>query len=138
MDSIRSITNVKRDNRSIFLYASENSETFSPVELQIYFSSAERRTAFNEKMSKYRVETNTPEAKHEFDLEFDRDQQGQRIALGQGTYGKVYAAQDPITWKKFAVKEIPMRNPVYTENVENEIKILSLLNHKNSLLLFIK
>jgi hypothetical protein len=37
--------NVKRDDRSIFLYAYENSETFSSVELQIYFSSAERRTA---------------------------------------------------------------------------------------------
>ncbi|CAF0727583.1 unnamed protein product [Rotaria sordida] len=131
MNSIRSIINVKRDNRSIFLYAYENSETFSAVELQIYFASAERRTAFNEKMSKYRVETIVEEAKFEFDLEFDRDQNGQRIALGQGTYGKVYRAQDRITWKKFAVKEIPMRNPSYTEVLENEIKILSTLNHKN-------
>ncbi len=107
-------------------------------------------------MSKYRVETNTPEAKPEFDvskeniflinkkilpyfqLEFDRDQQGQRIALGQGQYGKVYVAQDRITWKKFAVKEIPMRNPAYTEDLENEIKILSTLNHKNSSLFSIK
>ncbi|CAF4453882.1 unnamed protein product, partial [Adineta steineri] len=111
---------VKYDNRSIFLYAYENSETFSSVEVQIYFASAERRTAFNEKMSKYRVEPNTPEAKLEFDLEFDRDQQGQRIALGQGTYGKVYVAEDKITFKKFAVKEIPVRNPGYTEVLENE------------------
>ncbi|CAF1581908.1 unnamed protein product [Adineta steineri] len=131
MNSIRSILNVKYDNRSIFLYAYENSETFSSVEVQIYFASAERRTAFNEKMSKYRVEPNTPEAKLEFDLEFDRDQQGQRIALGQGTYGKVYVAEDKITFKKFAVKEIPVRNPGYTEVLENEIKILSTLNHKN-------
>jgi serine/threonine protein kinase len=66
-------------------------------------------------------------------LEFDRDQQGQRIALGQGFFGKVYVAQDRITYKKFAVKEIRMRNPAYTEVLENEIKILSSLNHKNSL-----
>ncbi|CAF1401567.1 unnamed protein product, partial [Rotaria sordida] len=65
------------------------------------------------------------------DLEFDRDQQGQRISLGQGAYGKVYLAQDRITSKKFAVKEIPMRNPSHTEVVENEIKTLSTLNHKN-------
>ncbi|CAF5220818.1 unnamed protein product, partial [Rotaria magnacalcarata] len=65
MNSIRSIINVKRDNRSIFLYAYENSATFSSVELQIYFASAERRTAFNGKMSKYRVETSTSEAKEE-------------------------------------------------------------------------
>ncbi|CAF4099468.1 unnamed protein product, partial [Rotaria sp. Silwood2] len=168
MNSIRSIINVKRDNRSIFLYAYENSETFSSVELQIYFSSAERRTAFNEKMSKYRGETNAEETKlelnakfnlfdsgakviiwrkaneeysqdcilpivkhHGGNVEFDRDQHGQRIALGQGTYGKVYLAHDRITWQAFAVKEIPMRNPSYTEALENEIKILSTLNHKN-------
>jgi len=37
--------NVKRDDRSIYLYAYENSDIFSSVELQIYFSSAERRIA---------------------------------------------------------------------------------------------
>jgi hypothetical protein len=31
------------------------------------------------------------------------------------------------------VKEIPMRNPVFTDALENEIKILSTLSHKNSL-----
>jgi hypothetical protein len=38
-------SNVKRDNRSVFLYAYENAEAFLSVELQIFFSSAERRTA---------------------------------------------------------------------------------------------
>ncbi|UJR22105.1 hypothetical protein I4U23_025170 [Adineta vaga] len=131
MDSIRSIINVKRDNRSVFLYAYENSEAFLSVELQIFFSSAERRTAFNEKMSKYRVQTNIPEVETKFDFVFDRDPHEQRTALGQGTYGKVYVAHDRFTWKKFAVKEIPMRNPVYTDVLENEIKILSTLSHKN-------
>jgi hypothetical protein len=42
-------------------------------------------------------------------------------------------AHDRHTWKKFAVKEIPMRNPVFTDALENEIKILSTLSHKNSL-----
>ena len=65
-------------------------------------------------------------------LEFVRDQQGQRIALGQGTYGKVYLAQDRIRWKKYAVKEIPMRNPSYKADLENEIKNLARLKHKNS------
>ncbi len=50
----------------------------------------------------------------------------------------MYVAQDRITWKKFAVKEIPMRNPDYTEYLENEIKILSTLNHKNSSFLSIQ
>ncbi|CAF1245691.1 unnamed protein product [Adineta steineri] len=131
MDSIRSIINVKRDNRSVFLYAYENAEAFLSVELQIFFSSAERRIAFNEKMSKYRVQTNIAEVEPKFDLVFDRDPHEQRTALGQGTYGKVYVAHDRYTWKKFAVKEIPMRNPVFTDVLENEIKILSTLSHRN-------
>jgi hypothetical protein len=76
--------NVKRDNRSVFLYAYENAEAFLSVELQIFFSSAERRTAyvkikfhtfhhlskysFNEKMSKYRVQTNISEVEPKFDV----------------------------------------------------------------------
>ncbi|CAF1115567.1 unnamed protein product [Rotaria sordida] len=131
MNSIRSIINVKRDNRSVFLYAYENAEAFLSVELQIFFASAERRTAFNEKMSKYRLQTSISEAEPKFDLVFDRDPHEQRTALGQGTYGKVYVAHDRYTMKKFAVKEIPMRNPVYTDVLENEIKILSTLSHKN-------
>ncbi len=72
-----------------------------------------------------------------FQLVFDRDPHEQRTALGHGTYGKVYVAHDRYTWKKFAVKEIPMRNPVYTDVLENEIKILSTLSHKNSLYFFV-
>jgi serine/threonine protein kinase len=65
-------------------------------------------------------------------LVFDRDSHEQRTALGQGTYGKVYVAHDSETLKKYAVKEIPMRNPVFTDALENEIKILATLSHKNS------
>ncbi|CAM4943397.1 unnamed protein product, partial [Rotaria socialis] len=37
--------NVKQDNRFVFLCAYENTEAFFSVELQIFFSSAERRIA---------------------------------------------------------------------------------------------
>ena len=70
-------------------------------------------------------------------MEFDRDQQGQRIALGQGTFGKVYLAHDRVKYKKYAVKEIPMRNPSYKADLENEIKNLARLKHKNSSLFFL-
>ena len=46
MFSSPSHSNDKQDNRSIFFFAFENSETFSSVELQIFFSSAGRRTAY--------------------------------------------------------------------------------------------
>jgi serine/threonine protein kinase len=60
------------------------------------------------------------------------DEYSQRLSIGQGTFGKVYVAQDQISSRKFAVKEIPMRNPSHTNILENEIKILSILHHKNS------
>ncbi|CAF0791592.1 unnamed protein product [Adineta ricciae] len=131
MNSIRSIVNLKPDNRGIFLFASENSEPFTSVDMQLYFSSAERRTAFNEVVSKYRVETTVPEVKRDFELEFDRGEFGQRLVLGDGKYGRVYLARDRKGGEKVAVKEIQMRNSNYTEVLENEIKILSTLNHKN-------
>ena len=40
-----SSSDVKRDNRSVFLYAYENTESFLSAEIQIFFSSAERRIA---------------------------------------------------------------------------------------------
>ncbi|CAM4929146.1 unnamed protein product [Rotaria socialis] len=40
-----SYRNVKQDNRFVFLCAYENAEAFLSVELQIFFSSAERRIA---------------------------------------------------------------------------------------------
>jgi hypothetical protein len=46
MDFYFYFRNVKRDNRSVFLYAYENAEAFLSVELQIFFSSGERRTAY--------------------------------------------------------------------------------------------
>jgi len=65
-------------------------------------------------------------------LVFEYDDDGIRTCLGQGSFGKVYVAYDRITMKKFAVKEISIRFPSYKEDLENEIRILSRLNHKNS------
>lgn len=38
-------SDVKRDNRSVFLYAYDNAEAFLSTEIQIFFSSSERRIA---------------------------------------------------------------------------------------------
>ncbi|CAF1221343.1 unnamed protein product, partial [Didymodactylos carnosus] len=131
MQSIRSIINVKRDARSVFLYAYENAEPFSLLELQIYFSSVDRRMAFNEKMGKSPPETDDTETKQELHLEFEKDQYGNRISLGQGTYGRVFKAEDTDSLMKYAVKEISMRYPGYVDVLQNEIKILSSLKHRH-------
>ena len=76
--------------------------------------------------------TNESPFRFVFQLVFDRDQHEERTVLGHGTYGKVYAAYDRFTWKKFALKEIPLHNSVFNDFLENEIKLLSTLSHRNS------
>ncbi|CAF4143186.1 unnamed protein product, partial [Rotaria sordida] len=50
------------------------------------------------------------------DLEFDRDQQGQRISLGQGAYGKFYLVQDR------QLSEASIRN--YTRQILKRLQYL--------------
>ena len=49
-------------------------------------------------------------AHHLFQVEYEIDQKGRKIQLGQGAYGKVFAAVCVKTQKKLAVKEVSIQN----------------------------
>ncbi|CAF1321292.1 unnamed protein product [Rotaria sordida] len=130
MNLIKSIVDVKNDNRSLHIYAYENNKVFKSFHLQIFFSSIERCTAFKRKMSKYRRETSHMEIEKKFNFKFECNEHG-RIELGRGAYGIVYLAKDLYTMKKFAIKEVRIGKADDINAIQTKIKNISTLNRKN-------
>ncbi|CAF1478086.1 unnamed protein product, partial [Rotaria sordida] len=130
MNLIKSIVDVKNDNRSLHIYAYENNKVFKSFHLQIFFSSVECCTAFKRKMSKYRRETSHMEIEKKFNFKFECNEHG-RIELGREAYGIVYLAKDLYTMKKFAIKEVRIGKADDINAIQSEIKNISTLNHKN-------
>ncbi len=52
------------------------------------------------------------EDEDEIQYEYELDNRGERVVLGQGSFGTVYSALEKSTLKKMAVKEIVMKNNI--------------------------
>ncbi|XP_052707812.1 mitogen-activated protein kinase kinase kinase 15-like isoform X3 [Crassostrea angulata] len=131
--TIKGVSLYRRDCRAVFLYVQENSDDF-----HIYFSSELQRRQFYKTVSdmiKDQADSQVfDESVDEYDsieYQYELDEKNQRVVLGRGTFGTVYAARDTKTQVRIAVKEIPEKNTQEVQPLHEEIKLHSRLSHRN-------
>uniref|UniRef100_A0A8C0M8F7 mitogen-activated protein kinase kinase kinase n=1 Tax=Canis lupus familiaris TaxID=9615 RepID=A0A8C0M8F7_CANLF len=129
--SVRGVSISKFEERCCFLYVLHNSDDF-----QIYFCTELHCKKFFEMVNTITEEKgrSTEEGDCETDsLEYDYeyDENGDRVVLGKGTYGIVYAGRDLSNQVRIAIKEIPERDSRYSQPLHEEIALHKHLKHKN-------
>ncbi|XP_037699486.1 mitogen-activated protein kinase kinase kinase 5 isoform X2 [Choloepus didactylus] len=129
--SIRGVSISKFEERCCFLYVLHNSDDF-----QIYFCTELHCKKFFEMVNTITEDKGrgTEDGECEGDsLEYDYeyDENGDRVVLGKGTYGVVYAGRDLSNQVRIAIKEIPERDSRYSQPLHEEIALHKHLKHKN-------
>ncbi|XP_071955282.1 mitogen-activated protein kinase kinase kinase 15-like [Antedon mediterranea] len=137
ISSIKGVSLYKRDDRCLFIYVQHNSDDF-----QLFFSSSNQRQRFHDEIMRliddYLEDKNNLLTERDSDLnsepvafEYEYDKNGEKVVLGKGTYGVVYAAKDMNTKVRIAVKEVPITNEWDVQPLHEEILLHSRLSHKN-------
>ncbi|KAL4232637.1 hypothetical protein ACF0H5_007326 [Mactra antiquata] len=129
--SIKGVSLYKRDARAVFLYVVDNSDDF-----HIFFSSEMQRQLFYDDMCQLIKEHQQGfeaelEEMDNIEYEYEMDEKGNRVILGRGSYGVVYAARDKRTQVRVAVKEVPEKFHEEVQPLHEEIKLHSRLSHRN-------
>uniref|UniRef100_A0A671S6B4 mitogen-activated protein kinase kinase kinase n=1 Tax=Sinocyclocheilus anshuiensis TaxID=1608454 RepID=A0A671S6B4_9TELE len=132
--AIRGVSISKFDERSCFLYVLYNSDDF-----QLYFPSDLHCKGFCDLVNSLLhhtespVEDSSPIRGGEGDLEYiyERNENGDKVVLGKGTYGVVYAGRDFSNQVRIAIKEIPEKDSTYSQPLHEEIALHKRLKHRN-------
>ncbi|XP_060480914.2 mitogen-activated protein kinase kinase kinase 6 isoform X1 [Panthera onca] len=131
--SICGVSTSKRDERCCFLYALPPAQDvqlcFPSVGHCQWFCSLIQALVTNPDST---VPTEEAEGVGEV-LEFDYEytETGERLVLGKGTYGAVYAGRERHTRVRIAIKEIPERDSRFSQPLHEEIALHKRLRHKN-------
>uniref|UniRef100_A0A0N5AZ13 Protein kinase domain-containing protein n=1 Tax=Syphacia muris TaxID=451379 RepID=A0A0N5AZ13_9BILA len=133
-DNIKAVSASKRDDRSMYLYVHENSDDFnlifpSAAHCKKVMSAIVEMT--NELDGNVGKVLNDCEAAKCLEFEYELDKSGNRVILGQGTYGIVYSARDVTTQRSIVVKEIEVKNEEEVQPLMEEIQLHSTLSHQN-------
>uniref|UniRef100_A0A8C9XIM4 mitogen-activated protein kinase kinase kinase n=1 Tax=Sander lucioperca TaxID=283035 RepID=A0A8C9XIM4_SANLU len=119
----------KIDERSCFLYVHYNSDDF-----QLCFPSELHCKGFCELVNSLLQESLRSDlcCLHFF-LQYicETNENGDKVILGKGTYGVVYAGRDLSNQVRIAIKEIPERDSMYSQPLHEEIALHKRLKHRN-------
>ncbi|XP_069139875.1 mitogen-activated protein kinase kinase kinase 15-like isoform X21 [Argopecten irradians] len=130
--AIKGVSLYKRDCRAVFLYVQQNSDDF-----HIFFSSEPQRKRFYELVSNMIANQTDSQVfdlmdeTDQIEFEYEYDERKNKVVLGRGTYGVVYAARDIKTQVRIAVKEVPEKHDQEVQPLHEEIKLHCRLAHRN-------
>lgn len=129
---VRGISLYKRDERCVFLYVHDNSDDF-----QIFFPSESIRARFRALVLSITgnrsidISADLKDTERKINFVYEQDKDNSKIVLGRGSKGIVYAARDVDTQMQIAIKEVPVKNIGEVQPLHEEIRLHSLLRHRN-------
>uniref|UniRef100_A0A3B3RQ55 mitogen-activated protein kinase kinase kinase n=1 Tax=Paramormyrops kingsleyae TaxID=1676925 RepID=A0A3B3RQ55_9TELE len=130
--AIRGVSVSKFDGRCCFLYVLYNSDDF-----QLYFPSELHCKRYGPDRGSCLCRTankNQFKQAHgcvNLSFEYEKNESGDRVILGKGTYGVVYAGKDTSNQVRIAIKEIPEKHSMYSQPLHEEIGLHKRLKHRN-------
>ncbi|KAM9353855.1 mitogen-activated protein kinase kinase kinase 5 [Symphorus nematophorus] len=130
--AIRGVSASKIDERSCFLYVHYNSDDF-----QLCFPSELHCKGFCELVNSLLQQATAPAQDLEHLTEgileyiYETNENGDKVVLGKGTYGVVYAGRDLSNQVRIAIKEIPEKDSTYSQPLHEEIALHKRLKHRN-------
>uniref|UniRef100_A0A4W3IQP6 Mitogen-activated protein kinase kinase kinase 6 n=1 Tax=Callorhinchus milii TaxID=7868 RepID=A0A4W3IQP6_CALMI len=130
-ESIRGVSVSKFDERCCFLYVLHNSDDF-----QLYFPTDVCCKRFCELLNSFtesgRSRDDDPQLTEEpLEYNYEYTEKGDRLVLGKGTYGVVFAGRHLSNQVRIAIKEIPERDNRYSQPLHEEIALHKRLKHRN-------
>ncbi|KAL6109739.1 map3k6 [Pungitius sinensis] len=130
--AIRGVSVSKIDERSCFLYVHFNSDDF-----QLCFPSELHCKGFCELVNSLLQLAEQPDQDRDPVVQgipeyiYETNDNGDKVLLGKGTYGVVYAGRDQSNHVRIAIKEIPERDRTYSQPLHEEIALHKRLKHRN-------
>ncbi|NWR80402.1 M3K6 kinase, partial [Centropus unirufus] len=122
----------KRDERGCFLYVVRAEEDF-----QLYFPSRQHCRWFCDQVQSLLAEQvaggeEVPSPTQPIlEYSYEYSEAGERVVLGRGTFGVVYAGRCLSNQVRVAIKEIPERDSRYSQALHEEIALHKHLRHRN-------